>query len=138
MNICLVVGFGKKKLDFFQVTHCLPHILGLNYYVTSERWLDESLGKISDHHTHGGNGSTPICRYRSGAGKPTARSGFKNLATEIWERYKIPMAVTESHLHCTREEQLRWFKEIWDDAIDINQRRNSYKGSYCLGATWIV
>jgi dTDP-4-dehydrorhamnose reductase len=26
------------------------------------------------------------------------------------------MAVTEVHLACTREEQMRWFKEIWEDS----------------------
>jgi dTDP-4-dehydrorhamnose reductase len=25
-----------------------------------------------------------------------------------------PLAVTEVHLHCHREEQLRWFTYVWD------------------------
>ncbi|MDQ3744853.1 MAG: SDR family oxidoreductase, partial [Acidobacteriota bacterium] len=33
-----------------------------------------------------------------------------------WERYRLPLAVTEAHLGCTREEQLRWFVEVWDAA----------------------
>lgn len=59
---------------------------------------------------------------------PVARSGFKILATEIWDRYGIPMAVTECHLHCTREEQLRWFKEIWDAANDLTKHGINIKG----------
>jgi dTDP-4-dehydrorhamnose reductase len=35
---------------------------------------------------------------------------------ETWERYGLPLAVTEAHLGCTREEQLRWLKEVWDAA----------------------
>jgi dTDP-4-dehydrorhamnose reductase len=35
---------------------------------------------------------------------------------EWWRRYRIPVAITEAHLGCTREEQLRWLKEAWDDA----------------------
>src|SRR5207237_9444778 len=31
-----------------------------------------------------------------------------------WHRYQKPMAVTEVHLHCHREEQLRWFKYVWE------------------------
>lgn len=109
-------GISKDEIDFFQSHRAEPDIVGLNYYVTSERWLDESLEKY-DHHTHGGNeihryADTEIVRVNT-----QTHGGFKILAREIWERYKIPMAVTESHLHCTREEQLRWFKEIWDDAV---------------------
>ena len=29
------------------------------------------------------------------------------------------MAVTEAHLNCTREDQLRWFKEIWDRCCEL-------------------
>jgi hypothetical protein len=34
----------------------------------------------------------------------------------VAERYDVPMAITEVHLGCTREEQLRWFCEAWDTA----------------------
>jgi dTDP-4-dehydrorhamnose reductase len=32
---------------------------------------------------------------------------------EAWQRYGLPLAVTEAHIGCTREEQLRWFMEVW-------------------------
>lgn len=32
---------------------------------------------------------------------------------EAWNRFRIPLAVTEVHLHCGREDQLRWLWEIW-------------------------
>ena len=41
---------------------------------------------------------------------------------EAWERYKIPLAVTEAPLGCTREEQLRWFLKVWDDAGAVRQQ----------------
>jgi dTDP-4-dehydrorhamnose reductase len=43
----------------------------------------------------------------------------KALFEEVWDRYKRPLAITEAHLACTREEQLRWFKEIWDAAQSL-------------------
>ena len=123
----LSCGITEDELQFFQMHPCPPDILGLNYYITSERWLDESLDKYH-HHTHGGNcihryADTEVVRAH-----PDARGGFKVLATEIWNRYGIPMAVTESHLHCTREEQLRWFKEIWDDASALANEGIEIKG----------
>ena len=107
-------------MAFFEGHQIQPDILGLNYYITSERWIDESLEKYHPV-THGGNGrhqyaDTEIVRVNN-----RKRDGLKKLALEIWERYHIPLAITEAHLHCTREEQLRWFKEIWDDATNLVQ-----------------
>ena len=99
----------------------------MNYYITSERWLDESLEKYPTQ-THGGNGRHRYADTEVVRANPAARSGFKILAIEIWKRYQIPMAVTESHLHCTREEQLRWFKEIWDDAANLTKQGINIKG----------
>ena len=119
-------GIGKEEIDFFQIHRSKPYILGLNYYITSERWLDESLEKYP-RQTHGGNGRHRYADTEVVRANPAARDGFKVLANEIWERYRIPMAVTESHLHCTREEQLRWFKEIWDDAVDLTEQGTDIK-----------
>jgi dTDP-4-dehydrorhamnose reductase len=35
---------------------------------------------------------------------------------EAWQRYGLPVAITEAHLGCTREEQMRWLCEAWDGA----------------------
>jgi dTDP-4-dehydrorhamnose reductase len=120
-------GITEEEINFFQWHRTTPDILGLNYYVTSERWLDESLDRYQ-HQTHGGNGIHRYTDTEVVRANPDARRGFKVLATEIWERYGIPMAVTESHLHCTREEQLRWFKEIWDGATDLTKKGINIKG----------
>lgn len=128
-NYMLGCGINKGEIDFFQKHQATPDIMGLNYYVTSERWLDESQEKYL-HHTHGGNGIHQYADTELVRAKGNAEGGFQKLATEVWERYHIPMAVTESHLHCTREEQLRWFKEIWDDAIKL-----SSAGIEILGVT---
>ena len=37
----------------------------------------------------------------------------RRLLSDAWERYRSPLAVTESHLGCTREEQMRWLLETW-------------------------
>jgi dTDP-4-dehydrorhamnose reductase len=39
-----------------------------------------------------------------------------SLLLELHERYRRPCAVTEVHLGCTREEQVRWLAEIWESA----------------------
>jgi dTDP-4-dehydrorhamnose reductase len=36
-----------------------------------------------------------------------------SLLQETWQRYRIPIAVTEAHIDAGREDQLRWLLEIW-------------------------
>jgi dTDP-4-dehydrorhamnose reductase len=38
---------------------------------------------------------------------------------EAWERYQIPLAVTEVHHGCSREEQVRWFHDVWNAAEKV-------------------
>jgi dTDP-4-dehydrorhamnose reductase len=114
-------GIREEELLFFQEHRLVPDVMGLNYYITSERWLDESLEKYHPE-THGGNGLHRYADTEVVRANVAMRGGFKMLATEIWERYHMPMAVTEAHLHCTREEQLRWFKEIWDDVVTLTDK----------------
>ena len=101
-------GVPERDLQFFLDNPCPPDILGFNYYVTSERYLDENRSLYSPS-TYGGNKKHKYAdteAVRKGTSK-----GLKFLLQEAWERYGIPVAVTECHLNCTREEQLRWFRE---------------------------
>lgn len=85
--------------------------MGCNYYVTSERYLDEKLDQYAIH-THGGN---HLHQYADTEAARVGRAqGIGFLLKEIWQRYGNKIAVTECHINCTREEQARWFKETWD------------------------
>lgn len=48
------LGISEYELSSFQETHCTPSIIGINYYVTSERWIDHNLERYPQE-THGGN-----------------------------------------------------------------------------------
>ncbi len=110
------MGIAEKELHFFLDNPCAPAIAGFNYYVTSERYLDENLSRWP-HELHGGNGEDVY------ADMPAVRAvkprGLYSLLLEAWKRYHLPMALTEVHMNCTREEQLRWFKEAYDIACKI-------------------
>jgi dTDP-4-dehydrorhamnose reductase len=47
-------GISPDQLYFFIDNPCPPDILGFNYYITSERYIDETL-EMFPVHTHGGN-----------------------------------------------------------------------------------
>ena len=44
---------------------------------------------------------------------PPAPPAHYGILKDAWERYHLPVAVTEAHLGCTRDEQLRWLMEVW-------------------------
>ena len=112
------LGIRQEELEFFIENPCPPDIAGFNYYVTSERYLDENIGNYPSV-THGGNGRHHYADVA--AVRAIEPAGLKSLLTEAWERFHIPLALTEVHIHCTREEQLRWFKEAWDQCIELKK-----------------
>ena len=96
---------------------CPPSIIGVNHYVTSERFIDERLERYPPH-THGGNHRHRYADVEAVRVLEDGAAGPRVLLLEAWERYGLPIAVTEAHLGCTREQQLRWLAEVWDAARD--------------------
>ncbi len=114
----LRLGVAEAQLQFFQQHPCPPDIMGMNYYLTSERYLDERL-ELHPVHTHGGN---EVQQYADVEAVRVAHDepwGLKVLMREAWQRYGISLAMTECHLHCSREEQLRWLASCWNDLQDL-------------------
>lgn len=117
-NYFISMGIDVIELGFFLENPCPPDIIGFNYYVTSERYLDEN---IENYHcsTHGGNHQHKYADVE--AVRVRELSGLNILLKEAWERYKLPIAITENHLSCTREEQMRWFKETWAACCNLKK-----------------
>jgi dTDP-4-dehydrorhamnose reductase len=111
-------GVPVEELQFFIDHPCPPDIIGINYYLTSERLLDERLA-LYPPSTHGGNGRHAYADVEAVRLRPEGLLGPKALLTEAWERYHLPLAVTEVHNGCTREEQLRWLHEVWNAATQL-------------------
>lgn len=122
-------GISDIELQEFINDPLPPDIFGINHYITSERYLDEHLA-IYPLHTHGNNGKNVYADVEAVRVKGVERAGIKTLLQEAWQRYKAPMAVTEAHLCCTREEQMRWFMEIWQAATELKGT-----GINCLAVT---
>ncbi|MCC3157690.1 family 1 glycosylhydrolase [Hymenobacter sp. 15J16-1T3B] len=92
-----------------------PDVLGINYYVTSERFLDERLEHYPAHSV-GRNHQEHYADVEAVRVAPLELAGLENLLLEAWERYRLPLAVTEVQLACTREEQMRWLQQAWQQA----------------------
>jgi dTDP-4-dehydrorhamnose reductase len=114
------VGIDEAELDWFTDNTCPPDIIGVNHYLTSERFLDERIHRYPAS-THGGNGQHAYADVEAVRVCAEGLAGTRALMKEAWERYGLPLAITEAHLGCTREEQLRWLKEVWDAAQSLRQ-----------------
>jgi len=108
-------GVDEAEIGWFLDNPCPPDIMGVNYYLTSERFLDEHYERYPAH-VQGGNGKDTYADVEAVRVLGTGIAGPRALLSEAWERYGLPIAVTEAHLGCTREEQLRWLVEVWDAA----------------------
>ncbi|HEU4509266.1 MAG TPA: family 1 glycosylhydrolase [Pyrinomonadaceae bacterium] len=116
------LGIETSELQWFRDNHTEPEMLGVNHYVTSERFLDERTTRYPAQ-TRGGNGSHVYADIEAVRVRAAGVAGPKEILREAWERYRVPLAVTEVHLGCTREEQLRWFKEFWDAAVELRSKQ---------------
>ena len=96
---------------------CPPAVIGINHYATSERFLDERIERYPPH-THGGNHRHRYADVEAVRVLTEGVAGPRAMMLETWERYGLPIAVTEAHLGCTREQQLRWLAEVWEAARD--------------------
>lgn len=117
-NYFITSGIKKEELVFFLENKCAPDIIGCNYYVTSERFLDHD-SHLYPGRCAGSNGKHSYVDLESV--RVQKMLGLKTLIKEVWKRYKTTIAITEVHLHCTREEQMRWLMEAWENCCELKR-----------------
>jgi len=105
-------GAEVGDLLWFADHPCPPDLIGVNYYVTSERWLDHRVERYPGR-TRGGAPDAEFVDIESVRVLATPAPAIASLLQETWQRYGIPVAVTEAHIDAGREDQLRWLLEIW-------------------------
>jgi dTDP-4-dehydrorhamnose reductase len=110
----LASGASPAELAWFRQHPCPPDTIGANYYVTSDRLLDHRL-ELYPPDSYGGNGRQPYADIAAVRATPPLSSGFAAILERYWTRYERPVALTEVHMACTREEQMRWIAEAWED-----------------------
>jgi dTDP-4-dehydrorhamnose reductase len=113
----LSLGVPEASLKMLYHNDHPPDIIGINHYLTSDRYLDSDKGRYPEVFA-GGNGRE---RYADVEAvrivPPPGPLGPEARLREAWERYKRPLAVTEVH-HGAAEliECVRWLGETWHAA----------------------
>ncbi len=121
-------GIPPAEILWFGDNPCPPDVLGVNYYATSDRFLDHRV------HLYPGD-----CRSAEGhfadleavRVRPEGIQGFESLLCDAHARYHAPVAITEVHLGDRVEEQIRWAAEAWNGA---NHARAA--GACCTAVTF--
>jgi dTDP-4-dehydrorhamnose reductase len=100
---------------------CPPQLIGLNYYLTSDRYLDHRLDRYAPS-VHGGNSRVRYADVEAVRARSGGIAGHESNLMDAWRRYRVPVALTEVHLGCTRDEQIRWLVESWEAARRARRR----------------
>ncbi len=111
-------GIAEAELRALSEEPCIPDVIGINHYVTSERLLDERLERYPQS-THGGNGRQIYADIEAVRVCVDGPGGWRRLLECASRRYGRPVAATEVHLGSSREEQLRWLAETWNTANEL-------------------
>ena len=109
-------GVSEAELLWFGENACPPTVLGMNYYVTSDRLLDERVALYPAGFAGGDTESERLVDIEAVRVTDADLPGAGAVLREAWERYRLPVAITEAHLGCTADEQVRWLAEVWRDA----------------------
>lgn len=120
-------GFSEAEIYWFTEHTCPPDVLGINYYVTSDRFLDHRVDAYPENRR---SAEGPFVDIEAVRVHPDGIVGVDSLLIEAWERYRVPVAITEVHLGCAVEEQIRWMAEAWEAAT-----RARSKGVSCVALT---
>jgi beta-glucosidase/6-phospho-beta-glucosidase/beta-galactosidase len=118
----------ERDILWFCDHPCPPNVVGANYYVTSDRYLD--------HRTHlypedRGSAEGDFVDIEAVRMQPFELAGFGPLAVEAWQRYRIPVAITEVHLSGPVDDQIRWASEAWT-GLEAARR----EGAQCIALTF--
>jgi dTDP-4-dehydrorhamnose reductase len=108
-------GASAAEILWFKHNPRPPDIVGINHYVTSDRFLDDAIDNYAPVH-QGGNGRHRYADVEAVRVRTAPGEGVAPLLAQAWARYGLPLAVTEAHIDASREDQLRWLTEVWTGA----------------------
>ena len=115
-------GFGLgDRLRRIADKPCPPDVIGINHYLTSDRFLDHRV-RAYPRDARGGNGRMAYADVEAVRVLQPAGGGLSGAMKDVWDRYHLPIAITEVHNGCTRDEQMRWMAEAWTLAVAARAR----------------
>jgi dTDP-4-dehydrorhamnose reductase len=112
---------GRRVLELLRTEPEPPDVLGVDHYVTSDRYVDDRLEEFPAH-THAHEGGRIYADVEVARVHGHAVGGFARAIGDAWDRYRLPVALTEVQLAGDPEEQAAWWNEAWAAAEDATRR----------------
>ena len=116
-----LASFGlAERLRIIAEDPCPPDVIGINHYLASERLLDHDIERhcnraVADRELGRCEG-IPFVDVDAIRSRREGVLGLPELIRQAWQRYGRTISITECHNGSTREEQIRWFVEVWRSA----------------------
>jgi dTDP-4-dehydrorhamnose reductase len=101
-----------RRLDRLRDAPVAPEVLGIDHYITSDRYLDHRLSRYPEA-CHGGDGRLRYADVELVRVRDYEVDGFRRSLAETWRRYGRPMALTEVALAGEPHDQVAWWNEAW-------------------------
>jgi dTDP-4-dehydrorhamnose reductase len=105
------------QLEDLAARPCPPDLIGIDHYVTSDRFLDHRVEAYpaAVRPTEGQPDYVDVEALRV---PEVASAGVAGVLREAWERYRRPIALTEVALAGEAHDQVAWWDEAWSAALD--------------------
>jgi len=117
----IAAGIPPGDIEEFWGGEAMPDLIGVNHYVTSDRFLDHRTS-LYPSRLRGGNGRERYADTEAARmDLPAHTTGWAARLQEVWARYRKPLAITEVHLGDEPEEQVRWLMEAWSAAVALRE-----------------
>ena len=122
-----LTAFGlEDRLRTIADDPCPPDVIGINHYLASERFRDHRIELHPDRsladRAVGQASGIPFVDVDAIRNREEGVLGLPALIEQAWQRYRRTIAITEVHNGATREEQLRWFVEVWKGAETLRAK----------------
>lgn len=123
-------GASEKELDALEQAPCMPDVVGINWYLTSERHLDDRVW-LYPARCVGGNAAHRYADVEAIRVQGPLTGGFAARLREASLRSGAAVAATEVHLGCSREEQLRWLHQAWHGGSALRDEGHDVRAVTC-------
>ena len=114
-------GATHAELAWLRDNPCPPDVIGIDHYMTSDRFLDERLDRYPETF-HGGNGRQRYADVEAVRVLERCGTSLSLVIEEAAHRYGLPIALTENHIGCTVDQQQLWLHEAWKIALEAHAR----------------
>ncbi len=122
-------GLPISWFDDFLDGEAAPDVIGINHYVTSDRFLDHRTSLYPARLRGSNQRDYYVDTEAVRIALPPASLGWRARLMETWERYGRPLAMTEVHLGCANEgDQVRWLLEAWETALALRREGVNMQG----------